>query len=82
MITMSDKHRVLEFSELMIEKWEKGRAKYRNTPEEPFVGDPAQQLMDECVDLANYALEIYYRARSLGNRFSVITREQDRLDKA
>ena len=72
MLSLSDNHRVNEFAELMKEKWAKGRAKYRNTTEEQFVGDPSQQLMEECVDLANYALEIYFRAQSLGNRMRII----------
>ena len=75
MLNLSDVHRVQEFAERMQEKWEKGRAKYRNTPEDPFVGDPAQQLMEECVDLANYALEMYFRAQRLGNRIKILEKQ-------
>lgn len=72
MLSLSDSHRVSEFAELMEQKWAVGRAKYRNTPEDPFVGDPTEQLMDECVDMANYALEMYFKAKRLGDRMRII----------
>lgn len=36
------------------QKWKKGRAKYG--PD--FVGDPIQELFEECLDASNYAEEI------------------------
>ena len=69
---LDDRNRVRQFAELMEGKWVEGRIKYRNTSEEPFVGDPTEQLMSECIDIANYALETYYQAESLRNRLRII----------
>ena len=56
-----DQNRMFEFGKAMYRKWQKGRATYGTEVKI----DPFAEAMDECLDLANYALEIYFRVRAL-----------------
>ncbi len=56
-----DRKRVEEFSEKMVLKWQRGRSEYG--PEMKL--DPFEEAMDECIDLSNYSLEIYFRLKRL-----------------
>jgi len=56
-----DIDRVAEFSQAMAKKWSKGRTEYGVE----FKFDPMDEAMAECVDIANYSLELYFRLRKL-----------------
>jgi len=65
-----DISRTFKFAQLMCEKWQKGRGKHG------LVGkvDPLDEAMKECVDLANYAMETYYRIARLKLRLESMTK--------
>ena len=66
-VAEDDKRRVSEFSQGMLERWIKGRKTYG--PDTKI--DPFQEAYDECLDLANYVLEIYFRLRELERRLNL-----------
>ncbi len=63
---INDQIRVDEFSKKMVEKWQKGRSQYGTA----FTLDPLEEAQGECVDLANYALETYFRIKVLREKLS------------
>jgi len=56
-----DTERTGIFAAEMLKKWQKGRATYGTE----FKIDPLAEAMEECVDIANYALEMYFRIGAL-----------------
>ena len=55
----SDKERITEFSEAMFQKWQKGRAEHGVTVKI----NPWEEAMKECIDGANYFMDMYYRIK-------------------
>jgi hypothetical protein len=47
----------LPFERACTDKWEHGAAVYRKSPTDPFTGDIAEEMFQECVDLTNYLSE-------------------------
>lgn len=57
----NDNQRIKTFSEAMHAKWQKGRKE--NGPVVKI--DPLEEAMSECVDLANYAMDTWFRIQKL-----------------
>jgi hypothetical protein len=56
-----DRDRMFEFGKAMYRKWQKGRATYGTE----YKIDPLAEAMDECLDIANYSMETYFRIKKL-----------------
>jgi hypothetical protein len=56
-----DKERTALFAGLMWAKWQQGRDKHGVEVKI----DPIEEAQRECIDLANYAMEAYYRLDKL-----------------
>ena len=63
-----DKEMVSTFSEEMLKKWQKGR----ESRGEVFSTDPIEEAMQECLDLANYSMVIYFRLKVLKGKVEKI----------
>jgi len=57
----NDKIRIEKFSGKMLEKWQKGRKEHGRT----VIIDPIEEAQMECVDIANYAMELNDRLERL-----------------
>jgi hypothetical protein len=55
----SDRTRITEFSEAMFQKWQKGRSEHGVVVRI----NPWEEAMKEAVDMANYAMDVYYRIK-------------------
>lgn len=58
--------RILKFAEGMDAKFSKGESEHGNT----IRIDPYDEAMDECLDLANYAMIAYWRIAKLKEKVS------------
>ncbi len=56
-----DKKRLEEFSKAMLNKWWKGRQEHGVTVKI----DPLEEAMKETLDIANYAMDTYFRIKTL-----------------
>jgi hypothetical protein len=61
-----DKTQIDEFSQAMLEKWNKGREEHGLA----FWTDPFEEAMKECLDGALYFKVIYFRIKALKERVS------------
>jgi len=52
---------ITDFASEMLKKWQKGRAEHGIV----IRIDPLEEAMKECLDLANYAMDSYYRIERL-----------------
>jgi len=57
----SDIERLSEFTDGMLNKWKAGREEHGPTMKR----DPLEEAKLECLDLANYAMETYFRIKKL-----------------
>ena len=62
----NDVKRVTKFSELMLSKWQRGREKHGVIVHI----DPLEEAQKECIDLANYAMDTWYRIQRLREKLS------------
>jgi len=60
----NDRERTLFFADLMVEKYVQGREKHGIKSETTSM-DPIEEAKKECIDLANYAMEVFYRLERL-----------------
>ena len=60
----ADSERVSSFATKMLNKWWKGRQEHGTVVRI----DPLEEALDECLDIANYAMEQYYRIETLRER--------------
>jgi len=72
-----DKERVKEFSNEMLEKWWKGRREFGTEVKI----DPLEEAMDECLDIANYAMEQYFRIKFLREKVSTLVQRNSKGGK-
>lgn len=60
----ADIERMSEFGDAMITKWRKGRKEHGTVVKI----DPLLESMNECVDLANYAMDTYFRIKRMRDK--------------
>ncbi len=73
-----DEKRITEFSLEMLKKWQKGRKEHGVV----IKIDPLEEAMKECVDIANYALETYYRIDQMRKYLNRAVKENLNADKS
>ena len=61
----SDLERTMAFATKMVGKWDAGREKHGTAVP---MSDPLKEAESECLDLANYSMDIYYRIQRLKDR--------------
>jgi hypothetical protein len=57
----NDAARVTEFSDAMLDKWQKGRKEHGTVVKI----DPLLEAQNECIDIANYAMDTFFRLGKL-----------------
>jgi len=68
--TKEDKVRIEEFSSAMFEKMSKGREEHGiKISLNPFI-----EAMNECLDLSNYSMMIYFRLKLLLEKYEKLER--------
>lgn len=68
-----DRNRMLEFGKAMYRKWQRGRETYGVEVKI----DPLAEAMDECLDIANYALETYFRIKALKENIELVRHQYE-----